>query len=893
MFSPDQGEPHEYVQILEEERCENQACYINRLKQKHTDIHPYDAQNLRKGSEILVNARLQADGLVAECSVLTRVEGKSALGKYSYEPTICMGTHTISKEQKLELSFVGYVLERIQIKPPVAGTIIGMNGSSHTVKLENGSKDLLPILEPLQEWIVADSPEPPPIVLNKHCPLCPFQQPCQAQAEREDNLSLLNGVTPRVMRQYERKGIFTVRQLSYLFKPRKRKKRSRNPPPVTHKVELQALAIRENKIYLQELPEIARQPVELFLDIEGIPDRGIYYLIGLLVCEGDTTEHHSFWADTDQEEASIWQKFVDKAIQYPDAPIYHYGSYEPRAIATLARRYQTDGASLTKRLVNVNGFIYGKVYFPVRSNGLKDVCTFIGAKWTSPNASGLQSLVWRHQWELIQGTKYQEILITYNEEDCKFLKILTDELSKIKDSADTLSEVDFANKPKRHATEVSEYVHDQFKVILKFAHTGYDKNKISFHKNEISERIKPGQKEGSKRNKNPSYKVTNLVQIPTDTTCPKHENILLYPLKQKSERLIINLVLTRNGIRKAVTKYVGFLGRCSKCNRCYAPSGIMRYDRSQRYDHQFKAYVAYQRVDLCLPYRKISESIHEHFNINVPWNSIINIIQDISSYYVETEELIIQRILESPFIHADETTINIRGSDQYVWVFTDGNYVVFKLTDTREATIVHEILKNYKGILISDFYPGYDSVQCRQQKCWAHLVRDLNDDLWQYHYDAELESFVISVRNMIIPIMKAVQKYGLKKRNLNKFIRQVDEFYKQYITGKIYYSELVIKYQNRFIRYRESLFTFLEHDGIPWHNNTAETAIRHVAKQRQISGVLHESVTHDYLRLLGIRQACRFQEKSFFKFLFSGETDLDKYKASNASGKPFLQKGFG
>jgi predicted RecB family nuclease len=195
-----------------------------------------------------------------------------------------------------------------------------------------------------------------------------------------DNLSLLNGVTPRVMRQYERKGIFTVRQLSYLFKPRKRKKRSRNPPPVTHKVELQALAIRENKIYLQDLPEIARQPVELFLDIEGVPDRGLYYLIGLLVCQGDTTEHHSFWADTDQGEGRIWQQFVDKATQYPDAPIYHYGSYEPRAIATLARRYRTDGESLTKRLANVNGYIYGKVYFPVRSNGLKDIGDFSGIK---------------------------------------------------------------------------------------------------------------------------------------------------------------------------------------------------------------------------------------------------------------------------------------------------------------------------------------------------------------------------------------------------------------------------------------------------------------------------------------------------------------------------------
>ena len=199
---------------------------------------------------------------------------------------------------------------------------------------ETVPKPSAPLLEPLHEWTTVDSPTPPPIVLNKHCPLCPFQRLCHAQAEQEDNLSLLDGVTARVMRQYEKKGIFTVKQLSYLFKPRKRKKGSRKPPPVTHKVELQALAIREHKIYLQELPALSRQPVELFLDMEGVPDRGLYYLIGLLVCQGDTTEHYAFWADTDQDERHIWQQFVDTVTQYPDAPIYHYGSYEPRAIAT-------------------------------------------------------------------------------------------------------------------------------------------------------------------------------------------------------------------------------------------------------------------------------------------------------------------------------------------------------------------------------------------------------------------------------------------------------------------------------------------------------------------------------------------------------------------------------
>ena len=68
--------------------------------------------------------------------------------------------------------------------------------------------------------------------------------------------------------------------------------------------------------------------------MEGVPDRGLYYLIGLLVCQGDTTEHYAFWADTDQDERHMWQQFVDMVTQYPDAPIYHYGSYEPRAIAT-------------------------------------------------------------------------------------------------------------------------------------------------------------------------------------------------------------------------------------------------------------------------------------------------------------------------------------------------------------------------------------------------------------------------------------------------------------------------------------------------------------------------------------------------------------------------------
>jgi hypothetical protein len=84
LFSPDKGEPHEYVQILEQQRCENQERYLNYLQHTHADVQPYSVENLRKGSKVLINAHLQVDGFAANCGVLTRVEGTSTFGKYSY-----------------------------------------------------------------------------------------------------------------------------------------------------------------------------------------------------------------------------------------------------------------------------------------------------------------------------------------------------------------------------------------------------------------------------------------------------------------------------------------------------------------------------------------------------------------------------------------------------------------------------------------------------------------------------------------------------------------------------------------------------------------------------------------------------------------------------------------
>jgi hypothetical protein len=302
------------------------------------------------------------------------------------------------------------------------------------------------------------------------------------------------------------------------------------------------------------------------------------------------------------------------------------------------------------------------------------------------------------------------------------------------------------------------------------------------------------------------------------------------------------------------------------------------------YGHGFRSWVVYQRVALRLPYESIVESAFEQFGETINIGLTLYILKNFAKYYSCTEKQITENLLKSPFIHVDETTVNIQGSNCYVWVFTDGINVIFKLTETRESAIVQELLSQYHGIIIADFFGGYDAVKCNQQRCWVHLIRDLNYDIRDNPFDKEYQIFVSEVKGLILPIMMAIQQYGLKKRHLHKFIKKVDDFYTRIIVDRQYKSDLVCTYKKRFMRYRNSLFTFLEHDAIPWNNNTAERAIRPFAIQRDISSVpYHSSVLCNYLVLLGIRQTCRFQGKSFFKFLFSEEAALESFSMRRPS----------
>ena len=62
-------------------------------------------------------------------------------------------------------------------------------------------------------------------------------------------------------------------------------------------------------------------------------------------------------------------------------------------------------------------------------------------------------------------------------------------------------------------------------------------------------------------------------------------------------------------------------------------------------------------------------------------------------------------------------------------VFTNLEEVVFMYRPLREGGFLHDLLKDFHGVLISDFYAPYDALTCAQQKCLIHLIRDFNHDI--------------------------------------------------------------------------------------------------------------------------------------------------------------------
>ncbi len=806
---------------------------------------------------------------------------KSAAPVHNYVPIIFSAWDKTDQSDDLLVCFGALAIGQVtRTEIPAVGKVIyGEAHGSRTVRIG----DRLPNTRRVVEAIISfcRSEEPPPLVLNKHCPTCDFHSRCRAIAVERDNLSLLGGMTAKERAKYEEKGISTITQLSYGYRPRRRKRVKppllRGSPLIKHDHKLKALAIKKAQTHVVGSPSLCIVGTPVFMDVEGMRDRDFYYLIGLRYeSEGKPVEQ-SYWANGPEDESDIWQQCLRLLRGIENPQIVHYGAYESRFLKRMRERWAptAEDVAFVDRIVdssiNLLGSIYGRIYFPTFSNSLKEIGRWLGFEWAWPHASGSASILLRRCWELTFDDGLRRELIMYNIDDCRAAAVVSEAIALICSNGESVGatklktvntssmEVGFQRTFGKFASAMPE-----FNKINSAAYWDYQRSKVYIRTDkEIRRSVETSQRTGKRVFVEKDVKVDDGPDF-----CPKCHSTML-SVRATLSYVVFDLKFMRQGIKRWAVRYHYNRYGCDECSAELTP-----HRRDWQYGQILRAYVMYLLIEMRLSYQKSSDHITSLFNLPVRRSTPSFIKFVMANKYEPTYRKILQEISQGSVIHADETKCVVRGGGHYIWVFTNLTSVAYVYAETREAAILEDLLKGFTGVLVSDFYAAYDSVPCAQQKCLIHLMRDINEDVLKHPFNEELASIARGFGHLLREIVETIDAYGLKARHLGKHKRPAARFIENVEALKCT-SEVGSALKKRIDKNKDKLFTFLDHDGVPWNNNNAEHAVHAFVKLRNAMMTSTPKGTKEYAVLASIQQTLHYRGKSFLDFLRSGKTDID------------------
>lgn len=835
-----------------------------------------DVQSVKWRLAVETTARVQ--NLESTIHAVERrvLEGRDNLPLFS--PIRFILTNKLHTDDKLLLAFDALVLSELLSRQVGVGKIIhGNNCAGLSVKTDALVTEVRRLNEKISTLLSTNSP--PELVLNHHCPECEFQNRCRQKAIEKDDLSLLSGMTETERRGHQSRGIFTVTQLSYTFRPRRAPKRVKNPA-TPHYFALQALAIRENTVFIHGTPRFPESETKVYLDIEGLPDNESYYLIGALVVSKEKEIFYSFWADHDSQEPDIFSQFVEVVYQLADFKILHFGGYETVALkrmkARLPEGLHAKVDAILERTTNVLSVIHSHIYFPVHSNSLKDIGRFLGFEWAhAENATGLQAIIWRESWNKTKDTDIKAQLLRYNQDDCRALKHVVESIGRLISSSDAMpghprgSAINTEDlKPASrgsHRFRQIEFALPDFNVVNRFAYFDYQRHKVFVRTNTSLRRVLA--RALPRRSRLKPNKVLQL-EAKKCVSCRSRKISQLKPVK----RTVIDLKFFKGGVKKWITDYLSWNYKCAKCGNVFAPEGVPG-GRAPKYGHGLATWCIYNNLVCGQNLGRVRRGLNDIFDLDVPQPTIFRFKSALREMLQPIYDRILAHLLKGSLLHIDETEVNLRGCKGYVWVFASMDATYFEYRESRKAQFLGPLLEGFQGVLISDFFTGYDSLSCPQQKCLIHLIRDMNEDLLNNSFDDEYKDLARRFADLLRKIVETVDKYGLKRRHFRRHKEDAVRFL-TWVEKAHYSSTIATKYQERMGKYGPRLFTFLDYDGVPWNNNNAERAIKAFARvRRSADGRFTEQSIREYLVMLSVAETCRYQNIDVLRFLLAKADD--------------------
>lgn len=162
---------------------------------------------------------------------------------------------------------------------------------------------------------------------------------------------------------------------------------------------------------------------------------------------------------------------------------------------------------------------------------------------------------------------------------------------------------------------------------------------------------------------------------------------------------------------------------------------------------------------------------------------------------------------------------------------------LFRFATSRAGAGARALLgPDAEGVIVSDFYPAYDQLDGRHQRCWAHLLRDIHELTAQHPDDVGLHAWAQGMHALFTQAVAWAAAAGEcppaeRERARLRFEAAMLTLCRAEPAGAP-----PAALCRRVERYHPELFTFVADPAVPPTTYAAERALRPLVVARKVSG---------------------------------------------------------
>jgi hypothetical protein len=256
-----------------------------------------------------------------------------------------------------------------------------------------------------------------------------------------------------------------------------------------------------------------------------------------------------------------------------------------------------------------------------------------------------------------------------------------------------------------------------------------------------------------------------------------------------------------------------------------------------------------------MTYRRLAAFSSEHLGLPLSPSGALGIVNRVCDRAEPAAEEIASLLPGQHVLGLDETGWRIERERAYIWCFCNTVLAYFHPDPSRAGAVPKALLgEDFGGIGMCDFYAAYNFLP-RLQRCWVHLLRDIEAERHVRPASKTLERFQTRAHELYREgkCIQALEDEVQRAKQADRFRSKVGSLSRMAVPGGR--PQTLAK---RIEKHLDELVTFVTEPDVEPHNNRAERQIRPLVVNRKNSyGSDTAAGAKRLCNLAGVLETCR------------------------------------